>query len=97
MKDQKLAACTLQERLKIWLETQYGTAGWETKLENFILKETKLTSFQIICKIKETGKMFNPDVINFFAQEVIVDISMDDIVGSIKYSFDEIEMYVITK
>ncbi len=28
-----------EERLKIWIDKQYGTAGWEMKLENFLLDE----------------------------------------------------------
>jgi len=50
---------------------------------------------KILAKVKDTGRVFSPDVINFFRREVIEDASMDDIAGMIgSYTFDEIELYI---
>jgi len=48
---------------------------------------------KITCKIKETGRVFTPDIIDFSKKIVIEDASMEDLEGLIgEYSFDEVEI-----
>jgi len=50
---------------------------------------------KIFAKVKDTGRIFSPDVINFFRREVIEDASMDDMAGMIgSYTFDEVDLYI---
>ena len=47
----------------------------------------------ITCKIKETGRVFVPDKVDFDKRIVIEDASMEDLEGLIgEYSFDEVEI-----
>ena len=49
----------------------------------------------ITCKIKETGREFVPDKVDFDKRMVIEDASMEEIEGMIgEYSFDEVEITI---
>ena len=49
----------------------------------------------ITCKIKETGREFVPDKVDFDKRIVIEDASMEEIEGMIgEYLFDEVEITI---
>jgi hypothetical protein len=48
---------------------------------------------KITCKVKETGRVFTPDIVDFDDKYVIEDASMEELEGLIgKYTFDEVEL-----
>jgi len=49
----------------------------------------------ITCKVKETGRVFLPDKVDFDKRIVIEDTSMEELGGLIgEYSFDEVEITI---